>query len=312
MAVQCPHCSGQMKAGECRAAEVRAAAAQPWYPVTADEEAAARATAAHRRWGRWLLPVAAASLILGTGVVAWQLTRQGDSPALSASGGRRSSALERTAEEGAWRALAAAFLEAGQWQALLPLSADSERVRPRMEWFYARNPFPRPASQVKLIHTERQSGTGQLRVLIQVATKERASVWLMLMLEDGAWKVDWEAHAAFGPARWRAFLRESAGAEVELNLLAALKPAADRYIIKSGVSPETHEALVIWAANRDSLAGAVVSRKSPLRRQFAGIGFNEPVKVVARVKMEDPLADPPLVSIREVLQTGWNRQNRGK
>lgn len=312
MAVQCPHCSMQMKAGECRAAEVRAAAAQPYVPVTTAQETAARAAVPGHRWGRRLLPVAIAGLILGGGAMAWQLIWGGGGAEISTtSGGQNPSLPGAAAEEREWLAVVTAFLEAREWQALPALSAEAARVRPLMEWYYDRHPFPWPASKVKLIQSEQENGNGWTRVVVHVATAERATVWLMVLWEDGAWKVDWEAYAAFAPARWSAFLRESAGTEVELNLLAALKPAADSYLIKSGGSPDTHEALVMWAATRDSLAGALVPRRSPLRGQLAGIGFNDAIQVVARVKMEDPWAEPPLVSIQKVIQTGWNRQHRG-
>ena len=110
--------------------------------------------------------------------------------------------------------------------------------------------------------------------------------------------------------RWAAFLHEPAGTLIELPLLVTRKPAANAYIIAAGASPDNTDALVLWAADRNSLGGAVMTRDAAAWRELPGIGYDDAVKVIARIRMKDSALEPPLVEVETILQQGWVRKAR--
>ena len=122
--------------------------------------------------------------------------------------------------------------------------------------------------------------------------------------------MDWEAFTHASAVRWAAFLHEPAGTLIELPLLVARKPAANAYIIAAGASPDNTEALVLWAADRNSLGGAVMTRDAAAWRELSGIGYDDAVKVIARIRMKDSAFEPPLVEVEAILKQGWVRKAR--
>ena len=67
------------------------------------------------------------------------------------------------------------------------------------------------------------------------------------------------------------------------------------------------DALSLWALDRQTMAAALLRRDDALWRELDGIGFDTAVKVVARVTMLDPAAEPPMVRLEAILQRGWLR-----
>ena len=311
-AVQCPHCSGQMQVRECTAAETPAVREQEYHPVTEQQEAAARVEATQRRWsGRMVFLACALPL---AGLAAWGVMRAWQvfsDPAQKQKDQKdRAAALLAAGHEerGAALALARQFLHAETWQDLLPLTADEERVTGMMEWYYSTHPAWQPvAGTVEVVNTERLESDGRAMMRVQAATPERTAIWLLLVREGEVWKVDWEVFANANVARWAAFVREPAGAAAELPLLVALKPAGEAYVVRAGATPGKHRAVVMWALERQALAGAVLANDSPLWRDLAEMDFENAVKVIAQVTMVDPQAEPPLVKVSGIVQRGWMR-----
>jgi hypothetical protein len=309
-AVQCPHCSGQMKVGDCEAAaEARVGISQPYIRVTEEEEAAARAEWKYHRWTGKLVVLGVVALVAAAAAVLWVVFRRD----AHKEGFARIESLERWKErrwEAQWPGAAGMverFLAAQQWRDLKPLVLDAPRVEGIMEWYYSRRDFRPMEGPVKLreFQSVEVEGVSVLRVY---AEQGLFSLCLLLRQEKGDWKVDWEVFVNANGERWAAFLKEPAGTMVELPLLAARKPAADAYLIKAGVTPDTHEALALWANERREVAAAAITKNAKEWGDLEGIGYDDAVKVIARVKMENPAADPPLVKIEAIVQRGWVRK----
>lgn len=315
-AVQCPHCSGQMKIGDCAAAvEVKAGGAQVYVRVTEQAEAAAQADWRHHRWAGKMVVLGFAGLVVTAVVLAWHFL---------ADRGRASSSQKKAGDflqmedrklEGEFpgaTAVAGSFLTARDWRGMLPWVSDAGRVESGMAWHYERHDFKPAAGPVRVLDFKKVEVEGRELLRVQAEATGGRPVWLLLVQEGGVWKVDWEVFANAPGERWAAFLREPAGSVLELPLLVARKPAADAYIIRAGASPVTHEALVLWAADRESLAGAVLAKEAADWKLLTGIGYDDAVKVIARVRMEQLAAEPPLVRLEGIVQSGWMRSGRGK
>ena len=301
-AVQCPHCSGQMRVAECAVtgAETRATE-QAWYNVTEAEESAARLEEKHNRWTARLTRMAVGMVLVVAGLFVWQWWRS----AVPAAGKPNRAAQAADLQRRDIQKTAQQFLTAASWQDMLPAVADADRVKGIMAWYFQTRTHRPLAGDVEVKTVLPVDSQGRARQRVMVATRDHAAIWLLVVKESGVWKVDWEVFANASVERWRAFLREPAGTAVELPLLVALKPAADAYIIRSGGTPDLHEAVVLWAMERQALAAAVLERQSPLWQDLTEIGFETAVKVIARVTVVDPQQDPPLVRLERILQRGW-------
>ena len=304
--VQCPHCSGQMKVGECEAAGgLPATGAQEYHRVTQQEEDAARLTEQGNRWAGKLVVAGFAGVVLAGAAVFWQAVTHDSKQTQKKTGKAFSETTD--AEQREVQTLAQSFLGAKDWKAALALAADAQRVRGTMEWYYATRSWRPAAGEVKIAGIERLDADGREMLRVQAATAERTAIWLLLIKEGPAWKVDWELFADAALARWRSFVSEAPGAVVELPLLVARMPAADPFISKAGGEPESHDAVVVWARARQSPAAAVIPKASPLWKDLEGIGFEKPVSVIARVSMVTPEAEPPLVRLEAILRKDWVR-----
>lgn len=311
-AVQCPHCSGQMSVAECRAAQTAVAPAVQEYKPVSEAEQAAEALAV--RQNRWTGRLALAGVMILAGLLGLFLWRQSPRGGQEA-GGVTGSAFAAEENQGAagqqWQVVQQ-FLSAREWKALLPWVADSPRVLPLMEWYYSRAQRPLspmvPTAMPEVIPLE--AGDGGI-VRVRAELEDGKSVWLLLHRTGSGWKVDWEAWSSAAVMRWSAFLKESPGATVELKLLAARKPAATGYIVKQGGDPLASEALVLWAFTREASAVALVPASALQDKLLAGIGFDDAIKVIARVTLVDPQVDPPQVRLDQVVQRGWARADEG-
>ncbi len=306
-AVQCPHCSGQMSVGECVVADAEPAGTeQVWHNVTEAEDRAARVEAKHRVWSGRMVFLACALPVLflmALGLMgSWRLGNFGE---------KKKEMLEaflETGEEAERQEIQKAaqqFLTAASWQEMLPVVADADRVKDIMAWYFQTRTHRPLAGDVEIKTVLPVDSQGRARQRVMAATRDHAAIWMLVVKESGVWKVDWEVFANASVERWRAFLREPAGTAVELPLLVALKPAPAAYIIRSGGTPDLHEAVVLWAMERQAMAAAVLERQSPLWQDLTEIGFETAVKVIARVTVVDPQQDPPLVRLERILQRGW-------
>ena len=305
-AVQCPHCSAQMRVADCEVATAVRAVQQEYRRVTEQEEYAAGLEAKQRKWsGRLVFAACAVPLAV---ILAWgvqKFLRDQDQERLTAS----------VASDGAWaeqerqeiQKSVQLFLNAETWQDMLPNVADAKRVRGMMTWYFQRHTHQPLSGAVEIKSMVPLDNQGREMRRVMVGTPERASIWLLLSREADGWKVDWEAFANAGVERWKAFLNEPGGSAVELPLMLALKPAADAYVIKAGGAPDTHGALVLWAFERAYLAAVVLEKESAHWKGLADIGFESAAKLIVRVTMVNPLADPPLVRLDQIVQQGWLR-----
>jgi len=300
--VQCPHCEGQMSVEESALAGPEASPrVQAWHCVTEAEESAARLEEKQNRWTTRLTCMAVGVVLVAAGLFTWQRSRSDvpaawqPDPVVEAAESERKD-IQKAAQK---------FLTAPSWQDMLPAVADADRVKDIMAWYFQTRTHRPLAGDVEIKTVLPVDSQGRARQRVMAATRDHAAIWMLVVKESGVWKVDWEVFANASVERWRAFLREPAGTAVELPLLVALKPAADAYIIRSGGTPDLHEAVVLWAMERQALAAAVLERQSPLWQDLTEIGFETAVKVIARVTVVDPQQDPPLVRLERILQRGW-------
>jgi hypothetical protein len=309
-AVQCPHCSGQMKTGDCEAAlSPPVGEAQPYIKVTEEEESMAREEWKHRRRSGKLAVAGGVFMLVAGAMVAWMAWRGGAPTAGQARVGAMQKA-EGEQSDDEWRQVRAVvekFLTVRQWRDLLPTVADPVRVEGVMTWYYSRNEWKPMEGAVKIPDYQRLEADGAELLRVRAEGGGERSLWLLLVRDHGEWKVDWEVFVNAGVVRWEAFLREPAGTMVELPLFAAKKPAADGYLVKAGATPDTHEALLLWAKKRQTLASAVLAKEAAVWQDLEGIGYDKAVKVIARLKMDNPGADPPLVKLEGIVQRGWVR-----
>jgi phage FluMu protein Com len=304
--VQCPHCSAQMKVGECEPAEVQCAPeGQACHPATERDGAAARPERTHNRWTGRLVILACVVPLLG--LLAFAVNRLTGGKTQNRTEIVRTHQEANDAERQEVHLLARAFLGADNWLAVLPLVADAPRVRSTMEWYYANRPWRRAAGHVKIGGIERMYANGREMLRVQATTEQRPVMWLLLVREGRAWKVDWEFFTDAAAVRWQSFVSEEPGGVVELPLLVTRKPAPEITIMKAGVQTELHDAVVLQVRERQSPAVAVLAKDSPLWRDLDGIDFEKPVHVIARVTMVSPEFDPPLVKLEAIVQKGWLR-----
>ena len=299
-------------AGECdAAAPAQSAGGQVYYPVTEQEEKAARLEAIHRKWsGRMVFLVCALPLavLAAWGILqAWPVLFPGEGNRRPAERVETMVEASAAAERREIQTSAQRFLTAASWQEMLPAVADAERVKGVMAWYYLRHPHQPAAGETEVKAVLEMEGEGRQRRRVLVVAPNHPPRWLLVSLEAGTWKVDWEVFAGANQERWKEFLREPGGTSVELPLLVALKPAADAYILGAGRAPGTHKALVLWAMERSTLAGAVLETDSSLWKSLPEIGFENAVKVIVRVRMVNPEAEPPLVRLERVVREGWLR-----
>ena len=305
-AVQCPHCSAQMRAGDCRAATAVRAVQQEYRRVTEQEETALEQQAKQRKWsGRLVFAACAVPLAVLLALGVQKFLRDHDKETLTASGESDGALAEQERKE--MQATVQQFLNARTWQDMLPNVADANRVRSMMAWYFQRHPHQPVPGEVEIKSRVPLGNQGRDTRRLLAGTQEGAAIWLLLSREADGWKVDWEVFANAGVERWKAFLHEPSGSAVELPLMLALKPAADAYILKAGGAPDTHSALVLWALERASMAGTVLENESPQWKSLPEIGFEKAVKVIVRVTMLNPEAEPPLVRVDQILQQGWLR-----
>lgn len=311
-AVQCPHCSGQMKVGECTiVVDLPVGVPQPYVRVTEQEEKKAREDWKYNRWAGKMVVLGFAGIVLA-GVALAVVMIPGEKQGSSKPTQILVDAEKVRAEE-KWPgtpALAEKFLTVRNWREMLPLAADAARVEGVMEWYYARREFRPQAGPVTLRQFQKADAEGRALLRVEAEVPGSRPRWLLLVQENGAWKVDWEVFVNASGVRWAAFLREPAGTEIELPLLTARKPGGVGYIAKAGASPVTHDAVLLWATERQSIAAAVLPKGAPVWKDLPGIGFNSAVKAIVRVKMENPALDPPLVKLESIVQRGWVRKER--
>lgn len=313
--VQCPHCSAIMLVGHCEAADTaRPVSGQEWEPEAEPDGSAVRGAEREHRRTRRLVIGGTAGLVIAAGAVAWVLV--GHDPPPSAppavpANSRVTEVVDPAASPEVQREtleLARQFLGAHSWEELLPLVVDRVRVRGLMEWYYATRPLqPVGSGDVRVERVETLEADGQTLRRVHAATPDRVAVWFLLRREEGVWKVDWEVFANIAVERWRAFVKEPAGSSVELPILVALKPAGDTWLARNGADPGTDKAVVIWTLERAALAAAAVPKDAPLWKFLDEIGFDNAVKVIGRVTMVDPRADPPMVRLEAIIQRGWIR-----
>ena len=295
-----------MRVADCQVATAVRAVQQEYRRVTEQEEHAAGLEAKQRKWSRRLVFAACAVPLVVT--LAWgmqKFLRDQDQERLAASAGP--DGLQADQERQEIQKAVQQFLNAETWQDMLPKTAGVMRVRAVMTWYFQRHTHQPLAGAVEIKSVVPLDSPSREMRRVMVSTPERSSIWLLLSRETDGWKVDWEAFANAGVERWKAFLSEPGGSAVELPLLLALKPAADAYVIKAGGAPETHGALVLWAFERACLAGAVLEKESVHWKGLPDIDFEKAAKVIARVTMVNPLAEPPLVRLDQIVQEGWLR-----
>lgn len=303
-AVQCPHCSGQMTVSECvPAATEPVPAGHDYVKVTEQEATAIRLEAVHNLWARRLVLAAVVILSAGAGIFFWQRnTARGPGTADALIAGDIAAQVEKQQIQ----KVVAGFLGAPDWKSMLPLVVDADRVAEDMVWYYQRaghRHVPASATEVGAIEPVEADGVRMLRV--RASTELQSTIWLLLRKESGGWKIDWESFSNAAVERWRAFIREPANSSVELRLLVARKPAADAYLMKHGATPDATEAVSVWAFDRQAVAASLIPRDAALWKMLEGIDFENAVKIIARVTMLDPMTEPPLVRIDEIIQRGW-------
>jgi len=199
------------------------------------------------------------------------------------------------------------FLGAKDWSAALPFVAGMPRVGGTMEWYYARHQWQPFDGEIEIAAMQRMNAGGREMLRVQASTAKRAAIWLLLVREGDQWKIDWELFADAAVVRWQSFVSEPPDTVVELPLLVERKPAPEAYVVKAGGTPELHDAIIFRARDRQSAAVAVVAKESVLWKDLAGIDFENPVSVIARVAMVAPQFDPPLVRLESIVQKGWLR-----
>lgn len=310
-AVQCPHCSGQMKVGDCTVVvDLPVGVPQPYVRVTEEEEKAARQDWKFNRWAGKMVVLGFAGLVLCSAALAIVMWNSDTTPPHSNKTAEALPDAEKKHAEERWPggpALAERFLTVRDWRDMRPMVADRTRVEGVMAWYYSRHEFKAVAGPVKLIQCQEAGGEGRAVLQVKAEAPGGRPLSLLLVQEEGSWKVDWEVFVNANTVRWEAFLREPAGAVIELPLLVARKPGAMSYTVKAGGSPDTHESVELWATERKVLAGAVLAKQAAEWRDLEGIGYNDAVKVIARVRLENPALEPPQVKIESIVQRGWVR-----
>jgi hypothetical protein len=312
-AAQCPHCTAQLLVGECaQAVQPAGASGQEYIRVTEDEEARRRADVQHRKWMRRTVLLTAGA---AAGGALLYLLRKPERDDAARAQQEKINALEASRrlsdqETADLTALAGRWLAAAQWEQLLPDAAAADVVRPAMEWHYGPGGHVLEPDRLVALGDIHRSRDGMEPSRLQITTARAASRWLPLLKEHGSWKVDWEAYSAADVHRWASFLTEPAGTEIEVRLHAALKPGAEPWLIKVNASPTREVAVHLWSYERTALAAAVLPKEAPEWKSLPDIGYNEAIKIIARIKMLDPSAGPPHVRLVEIRQTGWARQPR--
>jgi hypothetical protein len=308
---QCPHCSGQMKVGECAPAEVAQMMPVQEYQLIPEEEEQAKVRAARQdQWMRrtvWALVAGAA--LLGTLMALQHWNRDSEEAQQRTEKIAVLTEVEKAAqrERAEIEKVVRRIFAAKTMESLLPEVAGAEQVKGLMAW-YTNRLHPVTAEPLKRVESVDVLDTDGREIRrVGVSTEQRPMVWLIMVREDGNWKLDWEMYSMAHAERWHAFLREAPGSAVELPLLIVKKPAPDNYIVKAGAAPETHDAVLLCAQNRNDAAGAVLPRDAPEWRELPGIGFEDAVKVIGRVTLLDGAAEPPLVRLEKVVQRGWIR-----
>jgi hypothetical protein len=301
-----------MRAAECETAAVETTPrSQPYRRVTEEQEKEVRMEATHRKWsGRLLVMSCVLPLIAlaAWGVnIAWPhfsgASEKARSERLKALMGTPA-ALSPEAENVVRR-----FLKARSVDEYRPLVAEESRVAALLDW-YADRFTPEPVEgNIKIVRADEISAQ---RRRVQAATEKHPAIWLVLVNEAGSWKVDWELFSTAPALRWSSFLRERAGAIVELPLLAALMPGAGAWIREAGASPEKCQAVTMNALGGDGAAGAILVKDLPLWNDLDGIGFDRAVKLIVRARMENPALDPPLVSLETIVRRGWEPGESGR
>jgi hypothetical protein len=307
---QCPHCSGQMLVGECEPAKVlQSMPEQEYRPVDEEDEARRVRGLRHERWTRILIRAGVVCAVVLAALMVWQFQR-GESDeakkeaAQVAALTKAEMASQRDLAE--IRDVARRVLAAKTLEEILPDVAGAAQAKDLLAWYFNRVPFnPETLTKVDSVETLDMEERELRRVCVSTAT--RPVVWMVMVREGAGWKLNWELYSNAHVDRWRAFLREAPGATVELPLLVVKKPAPEAYIARAGAGRDTHDAVLLCAGNRDDLAGALLPVSSPLWKDLPRISFEEAEKVIARVTLLDPRADPPLTRLDAVVQHGWVR-----
>ena len=285
-------------------------AEQEYHPVTEEEENKQTRTLREESWLRRMVWACASAAGLFAALLAWQHWQGGGDEAKKQ---RQEIAVLTEAEKILQRerteieSVVRRVLGARTLDDLLPIVAGGEQVKELMAWYLNRSHPLTPETLSAVEKVEPLDADGREIRRVEVSTVQRPVVWMVMTREAGSWKLCWELYSNAHVERWHSFLREAPGAVVELPLLVVKKPAPDALILKAGATRDTHDAVMLCAGHHDDLAGAVLPRNSALWKELPGIGFEDAVKVISRVTLVDPQADPPLVRLEAVEQRGWVR-----